>query len=81
MFHYLYYSVAIDESKEKFRIVFGCFSAIKNILVPSFSFKFVQEYLYLFVLIDLYQLVYNNFDDMKNLINFLLCSHHFSTFR
>ena len=35
MFHYLYYSVTISEFKEKFRIVFCCFSAIKNIVTPS----------------------------------------------
>ena len=37
MFHYLYYSVTINEFKEKFRIVLCCFSAIKNIVAPSSS--------------------------------------------
>ena len=33
MFHCLYYSATINESKEEtFRIVFCCFSAIKNIV-------------------------------------------------
>ena len=37
MFHYLYYYVTINESKEKFRIVFCCFSAMKDIFVTSSS--------------------------------------------
>ena len=36
---YLYYSMTINESKEKFRIVFCCFSAIKSIAAPS-SFSY-----------------------------------------
>ena len=40
MFHYLYYSVTINESKEKCRIVFCCFTAIKNIVAPSSSSNF-----------------------------------------
>ena len=35
MLHYLYHSVAINEPKEKFRIAFCCFSAIKNIVAAS----------------------------------------------
>ena len=37
MLHYLYNSVTINESKEKFTIVFCCFSEIKNIVAPSSS--------------------------------------------
>ena len=37
MIHYLHYS---DESKEKFRIVFWCFSAIKNIVALLFFCNF-----------------------------------------
>ena len=37
MFYYLYYSVKIDESKEKFKIVFCCISAITDIAAPSIS--------------------------------------------
>ena len=40
MFHYLYYSVTINESKEKFWIGFCCFLAIKNIVAPSSSSNF-----------------------------------------
>ena len=40
MFHYLYYSITTDEPKEKFRIVFYYFLAIKNIVAPSCSFNF-----------------------------------------
>ena len=40
MFHCLYCSVTINESKEKFRIVFCCSSAIKNIVAPSSSSNF-----------------------------------------
>ena len=36
----LYYSVSINDSKEKFRIDFCCFSAIKNIYAPSSSSNF-----------------------------------------
>ena len=39
---------------------------------------FVEEYLYLFALINLYQWVENNFVDVNNRINFLLYSHHLS---
>ena len=31
----MYYSVTITESKEKFRIIFSCFSTIRNIAAPS----------------------------------------------
>ena len=56
----LHYSVTINEAKEKFRIVFCCFSAILNIVAPSFSSnfptnQFVKEYSYLFVVINIYQ--------------------------
>ena len=37
MFHYLQHSVKINEPKEKFRIVFCFFAAIKNIVAPSYS--------------------------------------------
>ena len=44
MFHYyiilLYYSITINESKEKFKIVLSCFSAIKKIVAPSSSSNF-----------------------------------------
>ena len=40
MFHYLYHSVTINEFKEKFRIVFCCFSETKNIVAPSSSSNF-----------------------------------------
>ena len=39
MFDYLHYSVTINESKEWFRIVFGCFSGMKNIVASSSSFN------------------------------------------
>ena len=74
MFHCLHYSGTFNESKEKFRIVFCCFSAIKNILAPSsssnFSITFIEENLYLLVLVNLCQQVYNNFDGTNNLICF-----------
>ena len=37
MFHYLYYSVTINESNKTFELFFGYFSGIKNIDVPSSS--------------------------------------------
>ena len=40
MFHYLYYSVKNNESKEKFRIVLCCFSAIGIIGATSSSPNF-----------------------------------------
>ena len=40
MFNCLYYSATINESKEKSRIVFYCFSAEKNIATPSSSSNF-----------------------------------------
>ena len=40
VFHCWYYSVKINEFKEKFRIVFCCFSAIKNVFEPSSSSSF-----------------------------------------
>ena len=40
MFHYIYNSFTINESNEKFRIAFCCFSAIKKILAPSSSSNF-----------------------------------------
>ena len=36
----IYYSVAINESEEKFRIVFYLFSAITSIVAPSSSSNF-----------------------------------------
>ena len=39
-----YFSVTINESKEKFRIVLCCFSAIKNIIVAlSYSSNFPRK--------------------------------------
>ena len=43
MFNYLYYSMTINEYKEKFRIVFCCFSTIKNIVEPSYSSNFPKK--------------------------------------
>ena len=37
LIYYLYYSVTINESKEKFKIVFCCFLTIKSIIAPSSS--------------------------------------------
>ena len=56
---YLYYSVAINESKEKFKIAFCCFLAIKSSVALScfsnFPTKFVVgKRMHLFVLINLY---------------------------
>ena len=79
-----YSSVTFNEFKEKFRIFFCCFSAIKVIVAPSSSFNFpvkVEEYSYLFVLINLLQWVYNISDDTNNLINFLLDTDHFLRFQ
>ena len=39
IFHYLCYSVTSNESKEKFRMIFCCFLAMKNV-APSFSSNF-----------------------------------------
>ena len=62
MFLCLYYSVTINESKEKFRIVFCCFSTIKNIAAPlsspNLTKYFTEEYSNWFVLINLYQHIY-----------------------
>ena len=43
MFHCLHYYVKINESKEKLRIVFCCFSAIKNIAAVSSSSNFLVK--------------------------------------
>ena len=40
MLHDLHYSVTNNESREKFRIVFCYFSAIKNIVAPLSSSNF-----------------------------------------
>ena len=45
------YSVTINESKEKFRIDFCCFSAIKNIVVPSSSSNFLAKLICLGILV------------------------------
>ena len=41
--HCLYYSVTINESKEKFRTVFCCFSDIKDIVAASSSSSFIVK--------------------------------------
>ena len=41
-----YYSVIINESKKKFRIVFCCFSETKNIVAPSLSSNFPVKLTY-----------------------------------
>ena len=51
MFCYLYYSVTINESKEKLGIDFCCFSAIKNIVAPSSSSNFSTKLIYWGVLV------------------------------
>ena len=84
MFHYLYHSVTSNESKEKFRIAFCCFSETKNIVAPSSSSNFPKKLICWAILIfntyfltHLYQWGYNNFDDTNNLINFMLNSSKF----
>ena len=56
MFNYLYHSVTMNESKEKFEIVLYCFSAIKNIAVPSsssnFPVKLIFWGIFVFVCLD-----------------------------
>ena len=85
MFHYLYYSVAINESKEKFRIVFCCFSAIKIIIAWTSSSNIptmliFETYSYFFDLINVFQWVYNICEDTNKLIVFLFYDHCFLTF-
>ena len=79
MFHYLYYSVTINVSKKKFRIVFCCFSARTSIVAPSsscnFPVKLICWGIHVFICFD------NNFYEMKNLINFLLYNYHFLRLR
>ena len=43
MFRYLYDSVTINESKQKSRILFYYFSAIKNIVATSSSSNFTVK--------------------------------------
>ena len=56
MFHCLYYSVTINEFKEKFRVAFCCFSAIKAIVAPSFYSNFptklIRRGIIVFVCLD-----------------------------
>ena len=51
-----YYSVTINESKETFRIVFCCFSAIKDIVAPSStsnpSVKLIFREIFIFICLD-----------------------------
>ena len=77
MFCWLYYSATINESKEKFTKVFCCSSVIENIFASSSLYNFPVK---LFVVINLYQCVYNIFDDANNLINFLWYNHCLLTF-
>ena len=62
----LYYSVTINESKERSRIVFCCFSVIKNIAAQSSSSNFPVKLLCwgILVLACLDKSI-PNFDDMK----------------
>ena len=56
MFQCLTYSITFNESKEKFRIVFCCFSAIKNfdtaLSSSSFPIKLVDLEIITFVCLD-----------------------------
>ena len=85
MFHCLYYSVTINQSKEKFRMVFCCFSAIKNIVAAlsfsNFPVKLFFWEILVFVCLHKFMPIYNMFDDINNLGSSLLYSHHFLTFR
>ena len=54
MFHCLYYSITINESKGKSRIVFCCFTVMKNIVVPSFSSNFPVKLIYLETVVFVY---------------------------
>ena len=76
----LHISVKINESKEKLRTVFCCFSAIKTLLHHHLILIKINLWSNLFVLINLYQWFYIC-DDTNHLTNFLLYSHHFFTFR
>ena len=46
MFHCSYYSVTLNETKEKFKINFLCFSAITNIVVPLSFSNFCAKLIY-----------------------------------
>ena len=52
----LSYSVRTNESKEKFKIVFCCFSPIKNIVAPSsssnFPVKLISQGIFVFACLD-----------------------------
>ena len=52
MFYYLYYPVTMNKSKEKFRIVFCFFSAIKHIVAPSSSSNFPTKLIYLGMIVS-----------------------------
>ena len=56
MFHDLYYSVAINESKEKFKTIFHCFWETKNITAPlsssNFSIKLICWVIIVFICRD-----------------------------
>ena len=54
MFHYLYYSVPIKESKEMFGTVFCCFSETKNIVAPLSSSNFSTKLIFWGILVFVY---------------------------
>ena len=85
MFRCLYYSVAINESKEKLRIVFCCFPTTKNTVVPSssnFHSKLICWEISIFFCLDKSMLIrLSYFNDTNNLKSFLLYSHCFLAFQ
>ena len=86
MLHYPCYSVTINESKEKFRIVFCSSLAMKSIVAPSSSSNFSKKLfcwgILMFVCLDKFMpMSLNIYDDTNNLIDFLLHSHYVLIFQ
>ena len=76
--------LTFNESKENFRIVFWCFSAIKTLLhhhlILISQFLLRNSYI-CFFLVNLCRWIDNNFDDMSNLTGLRFFNHHFLIFQ
>ena len=52
VFHFLYYSVVINESKENFKTAFCCFSDIKKHWCVTSSIYFIRKIIFIFACLD-----------------------------
>ena len=82
MLHHLSYSITFNKSEEKFRIVCYCLPVCFPSSFSNFSVELICFRIVVFVCLDKSMpMTLNGFDDINNLISFLLDNHRFLIFQ